>query len=179
MVWVECLRRCPLGSPAQLLNGQRLSWHTVAAYGASPTGEVVHCVLLPVFPAQGLGHFAVADAAKPSRVTPHLCSGQGPVLLWIHNPSRAVALGELRKVSRSGAGWGTLDKPSSPTPCLCKQTLVGPFSAPGTSLRNTGDWLQLFLGGPGGPPSQLQLYSVPSLPAEQASAGWRPSTCSA
>jgi hypothetical protein len=65
----------------------------------------------------------------------------------VHNPSHAVALGEPRKASRSGAGWWALEKPSSPTPCLCKQTLVGPFSAPGTSLRNTGDWLQLFLGG--------------------------------
>lgn len=46
----------------------------------------------------------------------------------------------------SGAGWWTFEKPSSPTPCLCKQTLVGPFSAPGTSLRNTGDWLQLYMG---------------------------------
>lgn len=32
---------------------------------------------------RGLGHFAVADAVVPSRVT-HLCSGQDPVLLWIH-----------------------------------------------------------------------------------------------
>lgn len=64
----------------------------------------------------------------------------------VHNPSHAMALGELRKASRSGAGWWTFEKPSSPTPCLCKQTLVGPFSAPGTSLRNTGDWLQLYLG---------------------------------
>lgn len=36
------------------------------------------------YPGQGLGHSAVADAAMPSRVTTHLCSGQDPALLWIH-----------------------------------------------------------------------------------------------
>lgn len=58
---------------------------------------------------QGLGHFAVADAAMPSQV--HICA-LGRTLLYsgsmgkkVHNPSHAVVLGELRKASRSGTGW--------------------------------------------------------------------------
>lgn len=81
----------------------------------------------------------------------HLCSGHDPALLWIHGeegpqPKPCYGPGRAEEGKQEWAGWWTSEKPSSPTPCLCKQTLVGPFSAPGTSLRNTGDWLQLYLG---------------------------------
>lgn len=133
-----------------MLNKQRRSWHSGKLLVPLPQERWYIVFSCQPYPVRGLGHFAVADAATPSRV--HICA-QGMTLHYsgsmgkkAHNPSHAMALGELRKASRSGAGWWTFEKPSSPTPCLCKQTLVGPFSAPGTSLRNTGDWLQLYLG---------------------------------
>lgn len=124
---------------------------------------MVYCVLLPALTSAGSGPLCSSRCCH-TLPSIHLCSGYDPALLWIHGeegpqPKPCYGPGrELRKASRSGAGWWTFEKPSSPTPCLCKQTLVGPFSAPGTSLRNTGDWLQLYRGGPGGPPSQLQLF---------------------
>nr|XP_015854978.1 uncharacterized protein LOC107401688 [Peromyscus maniculatus bairdii] len=90
------------------------------AVSASPPGEVVHCVLLPALPSAGPGHFAVADAATPSRV--HICA-QGMTLLYsgsmgkkVHNPSHAMALGELRKASRSGLGGGHWRSQAVPHP---------------------------------------------------------------
>lgn len=83
MVWAECLRRRPRLTCAGAQQAEAQLAHSGSLLVPLPQERWYIVFSCRSYSGRGLGHFAVADAVVPSRVT-HLCSGQDPVLLWIH-----------------------------------------------------------------------------------------------